>query len=126
MSCKVTRDLVTKEGFTVVNDYSLRHDIFRPFYSPGPLFQKGFDGLRHNDIIYGPDLASLNGNSTLYKITNENEFVAVDPQKNKATRTDIKIRGWSLFKFKGCFVFYIIYFISKYMIRCILMWFDVI
>ena len=106
MPTKLNRDLFTKEGWKIVNDLSLRHDVFRPFFSPGPLFQKGFDRLKPGDIIYGPDL-KWTTNNTLYKITKEYEFVDIDKKKNKATRKDITIRGWSLFKYKGLFLFFL-------------------
>lgn len=105
MPIKLNRDLFTTEGWKIVNDLSLRHDAFRPFFSPGPLFQKGFDRLKPGDVIYGPDLKWTTSN-TLYQITKEYEFIAIDKKETKATRKDITIRGWSLFKYKG-FLFFI-------------------
>lgn len=106
MPTRLNRDLFTEEGWKVVNDYSLRHDVFRPFYSPGPLFQKGFDAIKFGDIIHGPNLHHHSRNhTTLYKFTSGNEFNAIDPEKNEPTRIDIKIKGWSLFKVKGGYAF---------------------
>ena len=105
MPTKLNRDLFTEEGWKIVNDLSLRHDIFRPFFSPGPLFQKGFDKLKPGDIIHGPDLKWTTNEYTLYKITKEYEFVGVNKKENKATKKDITIRGWSLFKYKGLYFF---------------------
>ena len=99
------RDLLTDQGWTIANDLGLRHDIFRPFYSPGPLFQKGFDALQPGDIIYGPDLKWTIDN-TLYQLTEEDEFVAINHKQNEATKLNIKIRGWSLFKYKGVYILF--------------------
>ena len=61
-STRLNRNLFTKEGWKVVNDLSSRHDIFRPFYCPGPLLQKGFNALKEGDVISGPNFKIDGGN----------------------------------------------------------------
>ena len=100
---------LTKEGQEIVRNPSLRHDVFRPYYAPGVLYQHGLgDSLKAGDIIIGPDLHSMNPfNTTLYKITPDDQFNEIDKTKNKPTRTDIKIRTWALFKYQSYIPLYI-------------------
>ena len=53
--------------------------------------------------------------ATLYKVTSQKEFIAIDPEKNEPTRIDINMSQLSLFKYKGLFI---VFYIS---IRCMIM-----
>ena len=89
---KLNKNLFSNKWWKIVNDLSLRHDLYRIFHSPGPSFYKTFDRLKPEDVIQSPDLEWTKTKDRLCKLTKESEFVAAGDENNGAIKTDIKIK----------------------------------
>ena len=92
---KLNRNLFSKKGCKIVNDLSFRHRFFS---------QKTFDSAKLEDVTQSPDLKWTKTLDRLCKLTKECEFVAADDEKNEPIKTDIRIKRWSLIKYKRLFM----------------------